>query len=97
MPGSALDLGEYSSEGAIGFKLYKGPLMRSSSLLVRVGAEVTKNMEVRMWMKFCQALDGGHGEKLASGVVAVLVLSHIGAQEQHRSGLPVAHRAQGRT
>ena len=44
MPGSALDPGEYSSEGAIGFKLYKGPLMRSSSLLVRVGAEVTKNI-----------------------------------------------------
>ena len=59
--------------------------------------QIINKMEVRKWMKFQQALDRGHGEKLASGVVAVLVLSHIGAQEQHRSGLPVAHQAQGRT
>ena len=60
--------------------------------------QIINKMEVRRWMKFQQALDRGHGEKLASGVVAVLVLSHLhGAQEQHRSGLPVAHQAQGHT
>ena len=91
-----MNLGEYSSEGAERFKLNQGPLMRSSSLLVRVGAEVTNNMKVRMWMKFCQALDRGHGEKLASGVVAVLVLSHV--VMEHRSNIgpgyrsPIGHR-----
>ena len=43
MPGPALDPGEYSSEGAEGFKLNQGPLKRSSSLLVRIASEEVIN------------------------------------------------------
>ena len=43
MPGPALDPGEYSSEGAEGFKLNQGPLKRSSSFLVRIASEEVIN------------------------------------------------------
>ena len=47
-----LDPGEYSSEGAEGFKLNQGPLKRSSSLLVRIPTEEVINKEEMGWTKF---------------------------------------------
>ena len=47
-----LDPGEYSSEGAEGFKLNQGPLKRSSSLLVRIATEEVINKEEMGWTKF---------------------------------------------
>ena len=48
--------------------LYKGPLRRSSPLLVGVAMRNINKKEVE-WMKFW-ACGRGHGEKLAHGVVA---------------------------
>ena len=100
LPGSALS-GVSLQEEVQGAELDQGPLKRSSSLLVRIGIkEVINKEEVVGWKKFWQALGRGHGEKLAHGVVGVLLLGTVkdgqGAQEQHwwcpgcRS--PIRHR-----
>ena len=82
-------------------ELNQGPLMRFSSLLVRIDiVEINNKREVVEWTKIWQALDVGHGMRSwAPGVVAVLLLGMFA--KEHRSNisgvqLPVAYQAQGR-
>ena len=79
-------------------ELNQGPLMRFSSLLVRIDiVEINNKREVVEWTKIWQALDVGHGMRSwAPGVVAVLLLGMFA--KEHRSNisgvqLPVAYQA----
>ena len=86
-------------------ELNQGPLMRFSSLLVRIDiVEINNKKEVVEWTKFCQALDVGHGmrswvPRCCSSPVAGQCPVGMLAKE-HRSNISgvqllVAYQAQG--